>query len=412
MKTREDSSLMSLSETTAREWDLWQALRTNPRFWARLQELAGQSEFQRQEILRREFPRELVLTGLTLQDLRLKARGKFSNPENLWFDRVGLEQATGELVARHKAQRYHGRVWDYCCGIGSDAAALARQGCEVIAVDLNPLACLRAQWNAEVWAPERSVQFLAADVEQLTDRSGFVQIDPDRRVLTQQKAVRLEDYVPGREFLTRLTQEFAGGAIKLSPAANFGGKFPEAEVELISVAGECKEATIWFGTLRSEHGWRATVLPAGVTIAGQPLEVVADITPLGRYLYDPDPAVVRAGLVDHLAVELGLARLDAAEEYLTGDAVVQSPFVRGFEVQAEFPHQSREIKQHLRATSVGQLEIKCRHIPVQVDALRKQLQLSGTQAAVLIIARVEGKARGVVCRRCEGPLPPRANASL
>lgn len=384
-------------------WSLWHSLRDNTALWTRLADLqaASLSEFQLQQQLRREFPTEEVLAALTLSELRRKAARKFSAADRLWFDRVGLEQATGELVSRHKARRFRGRVWDYCCGMGSDAAALAHAGCEVIAVDWNPLNCLRAQWNAAILSPGARPQFLAADVQRLTDRTGAVHIDPDRRVLTQQKAVRLDDYQPGLEFLQRLTEEFEGGAIKLSPAANFGGKFPFAEVELVSVAGECKEATIWFGNLRGEQGWRATVLPSGDSLAGQPLAVVADITPLAGWLYDPDPAVVRAGLVDHLAVDLGLTRLDDAEEYLTGGEPVTSPFVRGFEVVAELPHQLRDIKRFLREQGIGQLEIKCRHIPVQVDQFRKQLQLSGNKAAVLIIARIGGKVRAIVCRRLE-----------
>ena len=383
------------------DWQEWQtlcALRETPQVFERLRECAG-SELQIQSRLRKEFPDELVRGAISLNQMRQKALSKFAQADQLWLDRVGLEQCTSELVAAHKAARFDGVVWDYCTGIGSDAAALSRQGCDVITVDSDPVCSLRARWNAEIWSPARLPICVTARVEDMADRSGLLHVDPDRRVTQATRAVRIEDYEPGLEPLQRWTQEFAGGAIKLSPAANFGGKFPDVEIELISVHGECKEATIWFGGLAGEKAWRATALPSGETLAGDPMEAVADIRPLGRYLFDPDPAIVRAGLVDLLAEKLGLARLDDAEEYLTGDHLVTSAFVRAFEVEAELSNNPKEYRNHLRHSAIGQLEIKCRHIPVDVDRLRKQIELTGDQPGVLIFARLMGKARAVIARR-------------
>ena len=380
------------------EWQTLRELRATPAIFARLRECSG-SELQVQARLRKEFPESLVRGAISLQELRQKALAKFALGDQLWLDRVGLEQCTSELVAMHKSARFAGLVWDYCSGIGSDAAALSRRGCEVVTVDADPACSLRTQWNAEILSPERAPLCVCARVEDLTDRSGLVHIDPDRRVTQATRAVRIEDYVPGLQLLQSWTREFAGGAIKLSPAANFGGKFTDAEIELVSVHGECKEATVWFGRLAGEKPWRATALPAGETLAGEPLEAVADIRPLGRYLFDPDPAIVRAGLVDLLAERLGLARLDAAEEYLTGSSLIHSAFVRAFEVEAELSNNPKDLRAYYRTSTCGQLEIKCRHIPVDIDRLRKQLVLPGTEAGVLIFARISGKARAVIARR-------------
>lgn len=383
------------------DWNEWQTLcdlRATPQVFERLRECSG-SELQIQSRLRKEFPDELVRAALALYQIRQKAQAKFVHADQLWLDRVGFEQCTSELVAAHKAQRFQGVVWDYCTGIGSDAAALARQGCDVVTLDSDPVCSLRARWNAEIWSPNRLPLCVTARVEDMTDRSGLLHVDPDRRVTQATRAVRIEDYEPGLESLQKWTREFEGGAIKLSPAANFGGKFSDVEIELISVHGECKEATVWFGRLAGEKAWRATALPAGETLAGDPMEAVADIRPLGRYLYDPDPAIVRAGLVDLLAERLGLARLDAAEEYLTGDDLVASAFVRAFAVEAELSNNPKDYRNHLRHSAIGQLEIKCRHIPVEVDRIRKQIQLTGDQPGVLIFARILGKARAIIARR-------------
>ncbi|MBI5759697.1 MAG: hypothetical protein HZA46_14355 [Planctomycetales bacterium] len=387
------------------DWDTLRELRDTPRVLALLDELAGGgSELQVQTRLRVEFPERLVRAAVSLRELRRKAVAKFSRADAMWFDRQGLEQATSEAVAMHKAKRFAtggtpvARVWDYCCGIGADAIAIAEH-CDVVAVDVQPVNCLRAQWNAEAYGRSAHVTPLCADVERLDSREGWLHFDPDRRASGAGRVVRIEDYVPGLEFMQRMTREFRGGAIKLSPAANFGGKFSGVEIELVSLDGECKEATVWFGELAGPTATRATVLPAGCTLTGDPLAALVDFSEPLRYVYDPDPAVVRAGLVDVLAETLGLHRLDPAEEYLTSDRLVASPFVRGFEVLANLPNNDRAIRDFFRTSDFGDVEIKCRHIPIQAEVVRRKLPLPGSTRGTLIFARVSGKSRALACRR-------------
>ncbi len=379
-------------------------LRNTPELLA-LVRAAGESELALQKRLRQEFPDDIVRLAIGLTKLRERARAKFSRAADMWFDRVGLEQATSEAVARHKAARFSGDVDDLCSGIGGDAIALAER-CHVTAIDARRSAGLMASWNAEAYGVADKVTARAADVERQPGSSPLVHIDPDRRSGVK-RSVRIEDYRPGLPFLETLIDTRVGGAIKLSPASNFGGKFPGCEVELISLNGECKEATVWFGSLAGNEPWRASVLPSGETIAADPLSARARIGPLARYVYDPDPAVVRSGLVDVVAVQLGLDRLDADEEYLTGDRRVSSAFVRPFEVLADLPNNDRQIRRYFRDAEFGQVEIKSRHVPIAADAVRRKLTLAGSQAGVLIFARLAGRTRALVCRR---PLPASASS--
>jgi len=381
------------------ECELLRRLRQTPRLFELL-EAGFDSELRRQRELREQFPDDLVRAALLLAELRRKGAAKFRLAPQMWFDRRGLEQATGEVVAQHKARRFTGRVWDFCTGIGGDLLALAEH-CDVIGVDRSPAACLRAQWNAEVYGVSGRAQLVCAPVETISDRTGWLHVDPDRRPGAKggRRTLRIEDAIPGLDDLRQYMAAFAGGAIKLSPAANFAGKFPHAEIELTSVAGECKEATIWFGELAQPGVWRATVLPEGATLAGNPLDADVCTGPLEGFLYDPDPSVVRSGLIDLLAQQAGLMRLDDAEEYLTSTSPVDTPFARRFEVLADLANNDREIRRYFREADFGQVEIKCRHIPIDSDKVRRKLSLTGSGSAVLIFARVAGRARAVVCRR-------------
>ena len=383
-------------------------LRDSPQLLSAVANAGTQNELHLQKELRKNFPADLVRAALTLHQLRKRAEAKFSRAGRMWFDRTGLEQATAEAVARHKAERFRvqttERIADLCCGIGADAIALAANG-DVLAVDSHPARVLMTQWNAEEYGVADRVSRNCADVTTLNDLPRFVHVDPDRRSATGKRSLRVEDSRPSLEFLHALIPRCGGGAIKLSPAANFGGNFSGVEFELISLNGECRECTVWFGALAEAGVWRATVLPSGETLAGDPLDAAPEVQPLQRFLYDPDPAVVRSGLTDLTADRLGLSRLDADEEYLTSDARIDSPFVTGFEVLAELPNNDRAIRRYFRTANFGQLEIKCRRVPVQIEDLRRRVSLQGSQPGVLLIARVAGKARAIVARRFDPSIP-------
>lgn len=386
------------------EWERWRRLKESPKIFQRLAEIEG-PEFRRQELLRREYPAELVTLAMLVADLRQRAQGRFELASRLWFDRKSLEQTTTEAIARHKARRFPvgETVVDLCSGAGGDAIALAARG-PIVAVDSNPLQLVRLQWNAEVYGVDQKIEFQQGLAETIDISNKWVHIDPDRRPDLLSKGLsgriqRIEDLAPPFEVLQNIMQQSRGGAIKLSPASNFGGKFPDAEIELISLSGECKEATVWFGELAGEAPFRATILPEGASLAGHPLSVMTRVEPPGHYIFDPDPAVVRSGLVDVMADQLDLWRLDDAEEYLTGSEPTLSPFVQTFEIEQIVSGNERELKAAIRERGYRELEIKCRHVRVDANQLRKKLPLGNGPAGVLFVARIAGKTSHVLARR-------------
>ena len=383
------------------ELEVWQRLAEDPLIFDDVASAQG-SELHRQQQLRARHNPELVRVALLLTDLRKRGQAKFERADRMWFDRTSLEQSTPELVARHKAQRFEHAsppVWDLCSGMGSDSIALAASVGAVVSVDASPLAGWWLRRNAEAYGVEDRIKVRCGDVTNVEiPREAWVHIDPDRRA-GRKRAIRIEDYMPSLEFLQELMGRTAGGAIKLSPASNFGGKFPETEIELISLNGECKEATVWYGAPAGEATSRATVLPSGWTLAGNPWDAVPMVGELGTYVYDPDPAVVRAGLVDLLAEQLELQRLDDSEEYLTSSTPIASPAVTCFEVLADLSRNDREVRNYFRDHPVGEVEIKSRHVPCDAEAIRRKLPLNGTGRATMMIARVGGRTRTLVCRR-------------
>ena len=120
---------------------------------------------------------------------------------------------------------------------------------------------------------------------------------------------------------------------------------------------------------------RATMLDTGEEITdAEPDD--SPVAPAGRWIVDPDGAVVRAGLVRHYAARHGLWQLDQDIAYLSGDRVPDG--VRGFEVLEELGYSERRLRQALSARDVGAVEILVRGVDVDPDALRSRMRLRGS----------------------------------
>ncbi len=385
------------------ETDLLLRLKATPEIF----ELIAQStaaELASQKKLREQFDTELVRAALSVHDARVRAAGTLPDADALWLTRVGLEQSTAWPVAQHKAQRFKDSVLvvDLCCGVGVDSGSIAAQT-TVLAVDNSPSMCVRAAWNVEAWGHSDRFEALCGDVSVSNWADKIVHVDPDRRAESDRPTKRLEQYQPNLEWMQKLTRSAAGGAIKVGPASNFLQKFPGCEIELISLHGECREATVWFGSLGGEHAFRATILPTGESISADPLSAWTNTTPnVGAYIFDPDPAIVRSGLLDVMAEKHGLLRLDAEEEYLTSDKMPQTGFVTGFQVETVLSNSIKELKQYLRAQPSQHYEVKCRRIPTEADGVRRQLPTGNEPPRTIIFARVAGRCAIVVAKRVTG----------
>ena len=386
------------------EWDRWLGLRAAPEILEAVAE-GGQAELGLQDRLRKQFHEDLVRLAFRLTDNRKRAAGRFRLNESMWFDRVGLEQASSETVSNHKALRFEGAAtWDLCCGVGGDALALGAKG-DVFAVDRDPARALCARWNTDLYGVGSRVCVVVADVLKMNEFQGLVHVDPDQRAGGHARSHRIEDAVPGRDYLDALTVQAEGGAIKLSPAANFLGKFAGCEIELVSVGRECKQAVVWFGALAGPPPvgqpqlFRATSLPSGETLEGHPLSAPFRKDAPGGFLLDPDPAVVRSGLVDRLAEVCDGWRLDDREEYLSTDRPAETSLAQCFKVETVTANKPRAIRDAARELGFGPLEVKCRHVAVDAEVLRRKLKLDGDVPGVVIVAKIDGRTRAVLATR-------------
>ena len=120
--------------------------------------------------------------------------------------------------------------------------------------------------------------------------------------------------------------------------------------------------------------------------------------PLGDHLYEPDGAVIRAGLIGRLARDLDAHTLDPTIAYLTGDVRTTTPFARGYAVRDVMPFGLKRLTSYLKEHRLGVLEIKKRGTAVEPEELRRRLRPRrfGEESATLVLTRIAGEQMVVV----------------
>ncbi len=343
--------------------------------------------------LQKQYGSELAKAALDTAILRSRARTKFSRADKMYFIREALEQSSSEVVSNYRAQRFaaFARVADLGCGIGGDLLGLAAH-CDVVAVDRDPLRLAMAAENISAYDLSEKVELLTADLlKESPPPAAALWFDPSRRDQGR-RIFSVRDYKPSLASIEAWLELTPAIGVKLSPGVRLTEiKSYEAEQEFISVGGELKEAVLWFGPLRAGTR-RATLLPSGESLVPIPGGTVPFRRPQA-VLYEPDPAVLRAGLVQDLARTLGAAMIDPQIAYLTADEFKPTPFARAFSIEAEMPFSMKRVRAALRERGVGRLTVKKRGSPLDVDDFIRKMKLQGDPdiERVIFLTHVQGR---------------------
>ena len=355
--------------------------------------------------LRKSATPEQANAAWEMADLRKRGIAKFGLPSaQMYFVREALEQASGWRVADYHAARLKAaglpHVADLGGGIGGDALAFARAGLSVTLTERDLVRARFAAENAAVWGVSDRLTVQVGDL--LTapppPADTAVWLDPARRQ-NSRRVSDPEDYAPPLSWLDTLPAPALG--VKLSPAIDHAlAARCGAELEFLSEGGECREALLWRGAAQTGDPLRATLLLSDGphTLTGSP-DTPGD-TPLaqsGRYLYEPDPAVIRAHLVGTLGRQIHAAPVDPHIAYLLGDTLHATSFAAAYEVWEQFPYSRKRLQAALTARNAGRVIIKKRGFPQEPEEIRKSLKLRGPEEVVVILARVGSGHQVYLC---------------
>jgi SAM-dependent methyltransferase len=341
---------------------------------------------------------EKAAAATTQAQLRAKGVAKFGDAAHqMFFTPDALEQATRTRVADHRAARLAaaipgGSVVDLGCGIGGDLIAFARAGLVAAGVDLDPVRVAMARANLDALGLPGAVQ--AGDATTV-DPSGFdaAFADPARRG-GRGRVFDVAGWAPPWPWVLDLLQRRA--LVKVAPGIGHDLVPPGAEAEWVSDGGEVKEAVIWSPAL-STTDRRATVIgERGLATLTDEDDPGAGVREVGAFLYEPDGAVVRAGLVTAVAAGVDGGLVDEHIAYVTSDASFRTPFARGYRVLEQLPYREKQLRAALQERGIGRLTIKKRGVQVVPEELRKRLALRGDDEATLVLTRVAGQGTALL----------------
>ncbi|WP_448626893.1 class I SAM-dependent methyltransferase [Geodermatophilus sp. URMC 64] len=360
--------------------------------------------------LREELSPELAGPAWELAGLRARARPVFgADADRLFLTADTLEQAGRPELADRRAGRLladgGGPVADLGCGAGTDSIALARRGASVLAVDRDPVARELTAANADALGLASRVQVTAGDVVDLVDRAEHARVagcpaavlDPARRA-GGRRQLDPDRWSPPWSTVAALLDRVPRTVVKVAPGLDHERVPAGVEAEWVSAGGSIAEALLW-GTGLAATWRRATLVHDGAF-----LELTADedpgpapVGPVGGWLHEPDPAVIRSGLVSLVAARFDATLVDPTIAYLTSDAAAGSPWVRSYRVAEVLPFNLKKLRALLRTRGVGRVTVKKRGSAIEPETLARRLRGPGPASAVVVVTRVAGVPTALVC---------------
>lgn len=330
--------------------------------------------------------------------LRRKATSKFTKSEEMFFTSLSLEQSTSELIARHLAKRFKAdwTVADLGCGLGANTIFLAEPVKKVIAVDLDDIKIECAKHNASVYGVSNKIEFRVGDANDNIDNNidAFF-LDPARDRDGQTKTRSLLNSSPSLlEILPKLFQITKNVAVKISPAFDYEelDLLPEQpEIEIISEDNNCKVAMLWFGDFKQAKRLATCFYRDGVyAITGDAQEKAA-VSNLKQYLYEPNKAISKAHLVNGLANQFNLTKINFNSTYLTSDNLITDNFLgamRRFKVIESGEFSVKKLQRALKTRKIEQTEIIVKNLKITADDLRSRLKLKEGGGYLVILLQL------------------------
>lgn len=328
--------------------------------------------------------------NLILQQISGRAKAKAKLPT--WFEqenilypgRISMEQTSSETTAGYKAQVVSGKsLADLSGGFGVDAYFFARNMEMVVHCeqneDLSEIAAHNFQQlnatNIECYNGD-SLTILKT----LNRKFDWIFVDPARRHESKGKVFKLSECEPNVPDL--LPEYFRFGnniLIKTSPLLDLSAGIAELEkvhcIHVVAVENEVKEL-LW--VLNEEITDVVTIETVNFTKAGrqtfsfkkdQPCKPTFSLP--GRFIYEPNAALMKAGAFDVVSEAFGLHKLQKHAHLYTADVIKEFPG-RRFEVMGVFPYGKKQIKELLEGKKIN---ITLRNFPDTVEAIRKKWKI-------------------------------------
>jgi hypothetical protein len=345
---------------------------------------------------------------------QIQARQKLADKMPIWTadeaicfpQQISLEQASSEATALFKATLVNGTLIDITGGMGVDTWAFAQKCEHVTYVEQQASLAEHTQYNHQVLGLRNVTHIQGNGLEYLEKQYDWIYVDPARRDLQGNKVILFKDCQPNvLEILDKV--ETAKILIKTSPVLDISRAIQELggvekvyvvayqqevkellfiksaessldpEIELVELANS--PVTLFRGTLSAER------------------EANMQIAPVGKYLYEAHPALLKAGFFKLVQGEDIWQLGKHTHLYSSNKYVSEFPGKKYSLIEAG-PVQPDWIKAHLPDLRVN---ISTKNFPMKADALRTKLKFKdGGEYTLFAIQNSEEKNALILCKKC------------
>ncbi len=361
------------------------------------------------EILSKKYTPEERKQILDYLALIPKIREKFETSHFLFCDKLALEQSTAKDLSRIKSAFFPegATVDDLCCGMGGDSFFLP-PGLSVTGVDLSPERVFMYEKNTALMGTPRKA--ILADACTYESTAGFFMIDPARRKSLEENQRNLENLEPSLEQILTLSKRYQGGMLKLPPGFPLSKIPPEAEIIYLGKRSDCRECLVLLGSLAQNPGKiRAILVQNGnVNELLSARDSFLDYSenhlsevPLGKFLMEPVPLLVRSHLFEDFAEKNQLGVLSEGIAYLTGDTPLLHFGFHNYQVLDSAPLSTGAVRAMLKKHHIGTITLKKRGVEIVPEAEIKRLAAKGKEKAFLFYTRLAGEKIAILAREEE-----------
>ncbi|MBR7022880.1 MAG: SAM-dependent methyltransferase [Bacteroidales bacterium] len=350
----------------------------------------------------------LALRQIAARQLLRKKVPEWSENEDLLFPaHLSIEQCSSEATAQYKANLLKGNAFaDLTGGLGIDTFYIDRHFQKTDYVERQTELCDLARHNFSVLNTKIEVHNeTAEDYLNHCEPKDCIFIDPARRDEHGRKTVSIADCTPNvADLQDLLLQKAEKVMVKLSPMLDISKALEKLhhvkEVHVVAVANECKELDFIL-----ERGYQGEIQFVCVNLLTEQPEVRFTMDEernssgklaesVLKYLYEPNPAVMKAGWFKLLTQRFDVFKLHKNSNLYTSEDLISDFPGRIFEVEGWAPY-NKKVKQTL-LQDVDKASIAVRNFPLSVAELRKALKIGDGDAIYLFATTLKGEQKIIV----------------
>lgn len=360
-------------------------------------------------------PFEHITTQELVGQIEAKKRAEHKLPtwfktSNIYYpEKLNIEQSSSEITAHYKANIISGMsIIDISGGYGVDTYYFSKKFKEVTHCEISEGLSSIANHNFEMLGTENIISISDDGITYLKNTEkqfDWIYADPSRRNEIKGKVFMLQDCEPNiPENMETLLQYSHHILIKTSPMLDISKALTELrftkEVHILAVQNEVKELLFLL-----EKNYQKEIRIKAINIQKEVIDsfesiykndVDASFSLPQTYLYEPNSAIMKAGLFNEVSHQLKLHKLHNNSHLYTSNELINFPG-RSFKINRIIPYSTKEIRKHIPLLKAN---VTVRNFPESVAQIRKKTKLKeGGSDYLFFTTDINNKHIVLVCNK-------------